>query len=549
MRTVFDRELAGELGRAAGISLKRFQRVASQRQTPQPVWSTAFSDRDIRRAWLLQAWTTARSGDVEAFETLVGKSFDDAEDPLRQATRGADPIFSTVGTVWSVVSPVDFWGHVKPYIGGSDLEALQHIIQDVLGAVDPALELPPDERWLAGMRGMVRIHSRELRRGLATTLTLIGTKGETATLGGASTGGAWVRGVLRSLFRRANADESGQLWASLTDVLPLLAEAAPDIFLSALGTAIAHPGTVLSQMFTDSHDDAFTTTSPHTGLVRALEVTAWLPAHFGQSVSALAALSEIDPGGRLSNRPFGSLKTIFRPWLPQTLAGPGDRLASLTALVERYPDTGLRLLIELLPSGHDLATPNAEPEFRAKVPRLERADPREWVETVTALVSQLLPLMRAQGELWPSFLAHLADLPQADRARVYAELPVSIAAIEPDERTALWEAATDLIRRHREHHDSRWPLPEDEIERFETAIADAAPNDPRDAARWLFDETHPDIGVRKAELAAYDAAVDKLRVDALRRILDEHGMSGIEEFVNSVKYPYLVGWALAGVGE
>jgi len=364
---------------------------------------------------------------------LVGKSFDDVEDQLRQAARGADPIFSMVGTVWSVVSPADFWGHVKPYIARSDLEALERALQNVLGAVDPALELPPDERWLAGMRGMARVHSRELRRGLAITLALIGTKGESSTLGGASTGGAWVRRVLHGLFRRANADESGQLWASLTDVLPLLAEAAPDVFLSALDTAIAHPGTLLSQMFTDSQSDALTTASPHGGLLWALEVTAWLPAHFGQSAIALAALSEVDPGGRLSNRPLGSLKAIFRPWLPQTLAGFTDRLASLSALVERYPDTGPRLLIELLPSSHDLATPNAKPEFRAEVPDLERADPREWVETITALVSQLLLLMRGQGELWPSFLAHLGDLPQADRDRVYAELPVSIAAIQPDE--------------------------------------------------------------------------------------------------------------------
>jgi hypothetical protein len=543
-----EHELAAELGRAAGISLKRFQRVASQRQTPQSAWSTAFSDRDVRRAWLLRSWTTARSGDVEAFAKLVGKSFDDVEDQLRRAARGADPIFSTVGTVWSVVSPADFWGHVKPYLADSDLTAVERGVQDMLGAVDPALELPPQERWLAGMRGMTGVHSRELRRGLATTVALVGTKGETATLGGATTGRAWVGRVLGGLFARANADETGQQWASLTDVLPLLAEAAPDVFLSALDTAIAHHEALLSQMFTDNPSGSFTTASPHTGLLWALEVTAWLPAHFGQSVSALAALSEIDPGGRLSNRPFGSLADIFRPWLPQTLARPADRRASLNMLVDRYPDTGPRLLIELLPSGHELATPNAKPEFRAEVPDLERADPREWVETVAALVSQLLPLVRARGELWPSFLDHLAHLPRSDRDRVYAELPVSIAGIKPDERTALWEAATDLIRRHREYRDTEWAIPEDELVRLETAIADAEPADPRDAARWLFDETHPDIGVRKAS-GAYDAEMDKLRVDALRRILHEQGMAGVEAFVQSVKYPSLVGWALAGVEE
>jgi hypothetical protein len=542
------RELATELGQAAGVSLKKFQRVGSQQRGPQPAWNAAFSDRDVRRAWLLRSWTTARSGDLVVFEQIVGKPFSDVEETLRQAARGADPVFSTVGTAWSVVSPADFWDHVRPHLGASDLEALERSVQDVLGAVDPALELPPEERWFAAIRGMARIHSRELRRGLATTLALVGVKGETTTLGGGIAGGTWVRGLLRSLFSRANDDDSGQLWASLTDVLPLLAEAAPDIFLSALDAAIGHAVTALSQMFTDNEGDSFTSASAHTGLLWALELTAWLPPHFGQSVNALAALSEIDPGGRLSNRPFNSLKDIYRPWLPQTLVGRADRLTSLAALAERYPDVGPRLLIELLPSGHDSATSNTTPKFRAEVTEPQRVDAREWIETTAALVSQLLPMLRARGELWPDFLGHLSDLPSADRDRVYAELPASIEAIKSDERNAVWDKANDVIRRHREYHDAPWALPEDELVRFEQAIASAKPADARDAYRWLFDDTHPDIGIRKSsDLATYDREIGTMRADAVKRILNDHGLAGVEAFAQAVKYPYLVGAALAEV--
>jgi hypothetical protein len=545
-----ERGLATELGQAAGVSLKRFQRVASGQRVPQPEWSTAFADRDVRRAWLLRSWMAARSGDLDVFEQVVGKPFGDVEEPLRHAARGADPVFSTVGAVWSVVSPADFWDYVTPHLGASDLEALERTVQDVLGAVDPALELPPDERWFAAVRGKARIHSPELRRGLATTLALVGVKGETTTLGGGTTGGRWVRGVLHSLFNRANNDDTGQLWASLTDVLPLLAEAAPDIFLSALDSAIRHADTALSQMFTDNQGDSYTSASAHTGLLWALEVTAWLPPHFSQSVSALASLAEIDPGGRLSNRPFNSLKDIYRPWLPQTLVSWADRLASLAVLARRYPDVGPRLLIELLPSGHDLAMHNATPKFRAEVTEPQQADPREWLETIAALVSLLLPTLRMRGELWPDFLEHFPHLPPADRDRVYVELPQSIEAIKPDERNAVWEKATDLIRRHREYHDAKWALPEDELVRFEQAIAGATPADARDENCWLFDNTHPDIGIRKStDLEAYDREISKLRADAIKRILDEYGLACVEAFAQTVKYPYLVGTALAEVDE
>jgi hypothetical protein len=544
-----DRELADKLGKAAGISLERFRRVASERRTPQPAWLEAFSNRDIRRAWLLQSWTTARSGDLEAFARFVGAQFGEVEETLRKVARAADPVFSTVGTVWSVTSPADLWEQARRHVSGSDLEALERTVQDVFGAVDPALELPPDQRWLAGARGKARIHSPELRRGLATTLALIGTTGVTTGMGDTTTG-AWVHRVLRSLFDRANADATGEFWASLTDVLPMLAEAAPDVFLSKLNFALAHPDTALSQMFADNQEELLTTASPHTGLLWALEVTAWLPDHFGQSVNALAALSEIDPGGRLSNRPFESLKAIFRPWLPQTLAGRSERLTSLNRVVGRHPRVGPRLLIDLLPSGHDTAMPNAKPKFRANVPGLQRADPREWVETTTKLVSILLPLMREQSELWPNFIGHLNALPPADRNCVHEELPQSIEAMEPTGRLALWSGAADLIRRHREYSDAAWALPEEELVLLEAAIDPAKPSDPRAEVRWLFDESHPDVGARASEgFQAYEAWIRSLRVEAISRVLDELGMDGVEEFARTVNYPRLVGWILGEIDQ
>ena len=545
-----ERALAEELGRAVGTSLRRFQRVArtARRPSPQPGWRAAFAGRDVRRAWLLRTWTTARSGDIEAFQSLVGKPFEDVEDALQQAARGADPIFSNVGSVWSVVSPAEYWDHVRPQLIGADLEALERIVQDVLGAVDPALDLPAEERWLAAIRGKGRAHSRELRRGLATTLALIGSKGKRTLLSSGLIGGPWVSRVLYALFTRANADQSGQLWASLTDVMPLLAEAAPDVFLMALDVAIAHPETLMSQMFTDNPGGSFTTSSPHTGLLWALEVTAWLPEHYGQSINALAGLAQIDPGGRLSNRPFGTLKDILRPWLPQTLVGFEERMSGLRTLARRFPITGTKLLIALLPDDHDIATPTAKPKFRVEVPELQRADRREYVEAAAMLVTELLPLLRHRAELWPDFMPHVSGLLAADRERVYAELPEAIELMDAEQRTAFWEAAQELIRRHRAFNDAGRALPEDELSRLETAIAVAAPADPRDTSRWLFDDTHPDIGIRKApDFNRYEATVGRLRAEALKKILDAKGMTGLEEYVVTIKYPRLMGWALTDV--
>ena len=76
--------------------------------------------------------------------------------------------------------------------------------------------------------------------------------------------------------------------------------------------------------------DPLFSSSPHPSLLWALELVAWSPDHFAQAVYLLARLAEVDPGGRLINRPHASLATIFCPWHPETGA-PNARRRSASA--------------------------------------------------------------------------------------------------------------------------------------------------------------------------------------------------------------------------
>ena len=47
----------------------------------------------------------------------------------------------------------------------------------VLSEADPALELPEDDRWAAGIYGKVRDHSAALREGICETLVILSVHG------------------------------------------------------------------------------------------------------------------------------------------------------------------------------------------------------------------------------------------------------------------------------------------------------------------------------------------------------------------------------------
>jgi len=227
--------------------------------------------------------------------------------------------------------------------------------------------------------------------------------------------------MVAQLLRRASDDFSGKLWQSLSDVLPLLAEAAPDVFLTQVDAGLAGPQPVLRTMFTDSQNDLFSS-SPHTGLLWALERLAWSSDHAARVAAALARLSEIDPGGKLSNRPARSLDAMFRPWLPQTSLPLARRLTVLDALERDHPDVSWSLLIVLLPR-QDVGTYANAPEVRTWKPTgADDRMPADFAQGFAAAAERLIARAEREPQRWPELIEHLPELPQPERDRAIAAL-------------------------------------------------------------------------------------------------------------------------------
>ena len=168
-------------------------------------------------------------------------------------------------------------------------------------------------------------------------------------------------------------------------MLPLLAEAAPEVFLRAVQDGVTRRSEpVLALMFLDREDlPVLSVSSPHTGLLWALENVAWSDEHAPLAIRLLAQLAEIDPGGRLSNRPLRSLTDIFRTWLPQTSLSSKRRLAVLDALRRDHPEIAWKLMLTLIPEPHMVGGYTHAPRFRQWKPEEEGATCGEiWEMTI-----------------------------------------------------------------------------------------------------------------------------------------------------------------------
>lgn len=118
-------------------------------------------------------------------------------------------------------------------------------------------------------------------------------------------------------------------------------------------------------------------------------------------------------------------------------------------------------------------------------------------------------------------------------------------ALEEVGRSGLWRALVELGHHHCQFPDAPWALPPEVVERIETAgrrFAAASPGK-RHADLFNSDPGLADLELSADDAAGYDAAVKRVRRDAVREVLDEEGVSGLLALGRAVSMPIAVGWA------
>ena len=541
----FDHDRANGVAGLAVRSLTAFRRsIAHSHALQQPSWSRPGVARGLIPALLVGSWNDANPRDREVLSRIGRRPYEEVVGGLLEWSVGSDPLVRRKQDAWYLVSPEDAWRLLGKYLLQPDLERFAEAALAVLGRVDPAFDLPSDQRWMAGALDHTPEHSGLLRGGLAKTLLIMGVHGAEVP-SPISPARDTSRRVIRELLEAANAD--WRLWGSLSAHLPLLAEAAPARFLDAVEEGLREPEPTLGRLFDPDGDSAL---GPllHIGLLEALEVLAWSPDHLGRVVPLLAKLDMVDPeselrpsngerGGML-NRPLRNLRAIFRSWMPETSATLDERLAVLDGLRKSHGNAAWHVMVLMLPEMHAVGHSTVRPSVRdwalgarQGVGRSERA------RTVAETVARLLEDAGLSGRRWAAVLGRVDMLPHREHDLVVAALK----GLEPTElaegtRTAIWEGLRKIVARHRAHSAAQWVLPDEHMSRLEDILERFTPDDPVALYGWLFTQRPP--RVRRQWLS------DE-RERAVTSILNRAGLRGLAELAKAVENPSALGFAAA----
>lgn len=513
------RDRAEVLARDAARSLAVLRRLIPGAPGRLPRWAAETPPRALLAAMLAGSWNEENEADKRVLERLSGMSYAAFAAALTPYISALDSPLRKVGEAWKVASPRDAWFLLAQHLSAADVDTFQAIIIDVLGAADPRFELKPDERWMASFDGVTPEFSGWIRHGLGETLILLSLFGDRVL--SAHDGTRRAQYVVRALLNDANA----QRWWSLSRDFRLLAEASPGTFMDMVEASLSKNDPPIAALFGVDDDPMFGSENI-SNLLWALETLAWSPRYVSRVAELLARLDAIDPGeSRFLNRPANSLRHIFLLWSPQTFATYEERLRVIDRLRHAYPAAAWKLLLKILPKGHDSSSPTPQPHW---------LDFSEWRrETVTyqtlrkgavAITERVIEDAGEDAKRWAELIDRLPDFAPDCSAAIERLGEVAKQITAAADVDLLRTELRDLLHRHRTYQDADWAMRPEKLDVLEAVYESLAPQDLVSRYAWLF---RNNAHLPQSRVKGWRAAEEELLEMRKRAALELFTTSGV----------------------
>jgi hypothetical protein len=359
---------------------------------------------------------------------------------------------------------------------------------------------------------------------LAESLILLAVVGEESRL---TTSHTTLRLSHSLVAKLLDSKSDAQRWASLSGLLPRLAEAAPEAFLDALESDLSQDSPGALCLFEDE-ERPLGGGSRHPYLLWALETLAWYPEYLCRAALILAKLERLAPKPKILNSPHNSLSEIFCTWHRNTAACLDDRLQTLDRLLKREPDVAWGLLLDLLPNYHAVSGNTAGPRWRVK-PDITPVTYGEAWRAHEEHVKRALSFADLDGELLSKLVPRIAAWSPEQRQQFLERIRRFSETSEDDAaRTQLWKSVLEFVSRHRTFKDAEWALPENEVIPFDEVLKSLEPSDLWESNLWLFNEYLPELpNPRGTSVEDRQKEVADARLKVVTTMMQQQGLDSL----------------------
>lgn len=487
-------------------------------------WLNDESVTDILPALVVERWNENYQGDKDILEILSSKGYEEFKQSMILWSQKSVPPVMSVGALWRLTSPLSLWADMSSKVQAKTIEQLQGIAVRVL----------TDEG---------KKYSYQLKEGILNSLIILAWHGE-SLFGNSHIGQAWVDEIIKTAIHNADIKR----WNALAKHLPLIAEASPSVFIEEVKESLSSDEATILALFNEE-DGLFAPESNYPHLLWALESLAWLPINLKSVSVILLLLSEKDPGGKLSNRPFNSLVDIYLPWLPHTTASFDDRMMILEELASMNCSKMWDFLVALLPRRNAVTSGTHKLKWRGyDLSAPKGTNQREWWLSTEKVCDLLMTTFDDSDHHLADLIERIEPIPYPIRKKVIewiGEVVAKLGGNIPETRKALRETLW-LQNNLKQDNDGRFM--DSEIEVIKKAYKEATALDVVEKHRWLFDEFAPRLPEEDEDdkdMFAGARERERQRKSALAEWVQELPLDKIVSLGSEVGEPYEYGRTLA----
>ena len=283
----------------------------------------------IKTALLFGKWNEKNPNDQKIIEKFSSMTYEQFIEQFRLIAKTENDFIFKSG-VWKINNRTKYIEYYALDFYKEDFDNFNSIIVEILTEKHPKLDLSSDKRRMFNLYNKNTKYSDEIRNGVAETLVIVE--------------------FLKNNFKNCKTDafnfvilvireilenSSWYTWASLDNLLPFLAEAAPSEYLNQFEEYISRDRErkILFENETD-----ITIYNYSTSIYWSLELIAWNTDYCVRVCMILSELAKED------EKAIDHIVNIILPWYPNTFAPSSFRLTIVENIVKKDINIGWRVL-------------------------------------------------------------------------------------------------------------------------------------------------------------------------------------------------------------
>ena len=417
----------------------------------------------------------------------------------------------------------------------------------VLAEDNPALDLPDEQRWQAGIYDRRRECSGALRWGMADTLILLAVYHDDLFR---HCSGIDLPGRIDQLVRGMLEPLTARKLESQSDCLPAYAEAAPETFLDLIEKDLDRgPESEVLQLLRPIDDDM--APCPREGLLDALETLAWSGKTLARTVDVLAKLSLHQHDDQWAKTPESCLGAIFRSWLPQTSVGIDGRIQVFERVMHSAPQVAWRLCYDQLKPGVRAGEFSTKPRWRQDSNGYGQGCSQEDDERFQLRCCEhLLARDQYSKEEMGDLVGLIRHIPSNENKRVWQLIDRWQKDASEEDRAWLRDRIRYDWLRSRPVEFRKHPQEAENMECARAAYALLTPKDPVLKFRWIFcdDQSSDEHDVPQEVILGCKRPGESAVSVAVAEIYSETGIDGILRLASSVNCQRMLGMIIHELG-